>query len=364
MSLKINKDEAVELIRKEAAAGPLSAKWVEKIEHLSQLCEAGVSKTHIAFFGTAVLAKAMNRKADLFAIKPEHAPDNPNAFSARTLCHSVLVPLAAEVGMSLGVSGREPLNNQPYFRMTRLDDGTPVHAGGRAAFDYMVGLVRELQSLADEKSARKVLRAFIAVRRNYLLRYLDFDGTVSATTDSLLSAIKSFVNDDIDGGKRAQAIVAGLLDVFAGKERVESGRINDPSRNYPGDVCVRSESVTTLWEKAFEVRNKPVSDSDIQIFGKKCAEMGVRECALVMVYEKQKPLGTEALNKWARKFGISLTLFVGWDEFVDQVLFWAELPKPVAAERAAESIYERLVAVEASTKALALWNSLISKGEA
>jgi hypothetical protein len=46
------------------------------------------------------------------------------------LCHSVLVPLSAELGFSLGVTGREPLNNQPYFRMTRLDDGTPVHAGG------------------------------------------------------------------------------------------------------------------------------------------------------------------------------------------------------------------------------------------
>jgi SacI restriction endonuclease len=67
------------------------------------ICDEGVSKTHVAFLGTAMLAKGMNRCADLFAIKPEHAENNPNAFSARTLCHSVLVPLAAELGINLGV---------------------------------------------------------------------------------------------------------------------------------------------------------------------------------------------------------------------------------------------------------------------
>ena len=50
--------------------------------------------------------------------------------SADSGCHSVLVPAAAELGISLGVTGREPLNNQPYFRMTRLGDNQPVHAGG------------------------------------------------------------------------------------------------------------------------------------------------------------------------------------------------------------------------------------------
>jgi hypothetical protein len=63
-----------------------------------------------------MLAKSVNHEADLFAIKPDHAPDNPLAFSARTLCHGIIVPLSAELGISIGVTGREPLNNQPYFR--------------------------------------------------------------------------------------------------------------------------------------------------------------------------------------------------------------------------------------------------------
>ena len=157
--MKLDKVRAAEIIRKQAArlaSDKGDPAWIAKVERLSKLCAEGVSKTHITFLGTAMLAKALDLRADLFAIKPAHAKNNEQAFSARTLCHSVLVPLAAELGVSLGVTGREPLNNQPYFRMTRLDDGTPVHGGGRAAFDYMVELVRELQALKSEDRAAGV----------------------------------------------------------------------------------------------------------------------------------------------------------------------------------------------------------------
>ncbi len=115
-----------------------ASKWQKKIERFSQLCEQGRTKTHIAFLGTSLLAKAVDLDVDLYAIKPRHAPNNPQAYSARSLCHTVLVPLSAELGIDIGVTGREPLNNQPYFRMTRLDDGTPIHGSSRAAFEYML----------------------------------------------------------------------------------------------------------------------------------------------------------------------------------------------------------------------------------
>ncbi|MDQ8727388.1 restriction endonuclease, SacI family [Bradyrhizobium sp. LHD-71] len=342
-----------------AAAGEADPVWIGKVERLSQLCADGVSATHIAFLGTAMLAKAADRRADLFAIKPTHAKDNPNAFSARILCHGVLVPLAAELGFNIGVTGREPLNNQPYFRMTRLDDGTPVHAGARAAFNYMVELVRELDGLSSEAPARDALRAFIAVRLKYQPRYLDFGGEAAIAPDALTSAIIRLVLDNSEGGRRAQAVVAGLMDAVAGPTRVESGRINDPSRKYPGDVCVRSATNPDAWEKALEVRDKPVTAADVQIFGKKCVDLGVREAAVVMVSEQQERLDRKALNEWAHGFGIGLTLFQGWPMFVDQALFWSGEPKPVAAGQAVRFIHQRLVAVEASPEAVALWQKLV-----
>lgn len=334
--------------------------WVERIEHLSKLCAEGVSSTHIAFLGTSILAKAVDASVDLFAIKPTHAPGNSKAYSARTLCHSVLVPLAAELGINIGVSGREPLNNQPYFRMTRLGDGTPVHPGGRAAFDHMLDLVGELQAMESKRHVRAALRAFILVRRRYQPRYQANDGAVAVNPQRLAADIASLVSENAEGGKRAQAVVAGLFDVVVGIDRVESGRINDPSRRYPGDVCIRS--IGGGWEKAIEVRDKPVKTSDAYIFGKKCVDMGVREAAVVMVSPKQKPLNEDALFAWAADFGIGLTLFYDWPAFVEQALFWAAAPKPVAAVDAVERIEARLIAVEASPKAVSLWQALTRAG--
>lgn len=359
--MKLDKARAAEIVREQVARLAVDKgdpAWISKVERLSQLCEEGVSKTHITFLGTAMLAKALDLRADLFAIKPTHAKDNENAYSARTLCHSVLVPLAAELGVSLGVTGREPLNNQPYFRMTRLDDGTPVHEGSRAAFDYMVGLVRELDALRSEERALGALRSFIGVRMGYQPRYGAHDGTTLITPERLTAAIQEFVRADSEHGKRAQAIVAGLLDVFATPTRVESGRINDPSRKYPGDVCVRSEVDAALWEKAFEVRDKPVAVSDVQIFGKKCVDMQVLEASVVMVNDRQPPLDAAHFAQWAAGFGLGLTLFHGWPEFVDQVLFWSALPKFIGANQAVGFIHQRLVAVEAAPQSVALWSEL------
>ncbi len=361
--MHLDRERAAQIIREQAhlaARDPGDPSWLKKVERLSQLCEEGVSKTHIAFLGTTMLAKSLTRQADLFAIKPRHAKgeDKERAFSARTLCHSVLVPLAAEIGINLGVTGREPLNNQPYFRMTRLDDGTPVHPGGREAFDYMVMLVRELQALPNEAKALDALRAFISVRKKYQPRYAALDGEAAVTPASLQEAIIALVKANSEGGRRAQAVVAGLLDVLAGAERVESGRVNDPSRNYPGDVCVRAESDPGIWEKAFEVRDKPVTESDIRIFGKKCIDMGVREAAVVMVSDRQPLLNEKDLGRWAEGFGLGLTLFRGWETFIDQSLFWSDLPKPVAATRAVARISARLISVEASPEAVASWGEL------
>lgn len=337
---------------------PIDASWEARVERLSRLCAEGVSSTHIAFLGTAILAKTMRVDVDLFAIKPNHAIGNANAYSARSLCHAVLVPLAAEFGISIGVTGREPLNNQPYFRMTRLGDGTPVHAGGRAAFDYMVELVQKLQAIKNVNKACAALRAFVVVRRRYQPRYTTGDGKLTITPETLAINITRLVRENSEHGRRAQAVVAGLVDVFAGAERVESGRINDPSRNYPGDVCVRSADGTS-WEKALEVRDKPVKTSDVLIFCKKCVDMGVREAAVVMVAPKQAPLDSNALSQWTSEFGIGLTLFYGWPSFVDQVLFWASLPKTEAATLAVERIEARLVTVEALPESVAAWQSLV-----
>lgn len=365
MSLKMSAPVASQILRSEAdgaKVGSIDPAWQRKLEEFSQLCEDGASKTHVAFLGTAMLAKAVDPRADLRAIKPKLSPDNPNAYSARSLCHGVLVPISAELGFSLGVSGREPLNNQPYFRMTTLGDDTPVHAGGRKAFDRMIALVDELQAMSSG-DARAALRAFIEVRRRFQRLYASAssDGAI-LTPGELLGAIQSLVGGASEGGRRAQAVAAGLLDVVAGSGRVESGRVNDPSRNYPGDVAVLAAEVAegfpAVFEKAFEVRDKPVKLSDVALFGRTCRERGVQKAAMLLVSEAQLAVDPDEVVHWSEANGISMTMFVGWAEFVEQCLFWSSASRSAAAAMAVDTIRERLVGVEASVGAVTMWDDL------
>ena len=361
MAISFDRDEAESIVRRSAAAaddGRFHRTWFKKVEKLSELCSGNASKTHIAFLGTAMIAKAMCLDVDLRALKAKGAKDNPRAYSARSLCHSVLVPLAAELGISIGVTGREPLNNQPYFRIIRLGDGTPVHANGLAGFNYTVELVDELQSVSTKRTARAALAAFIAERRRHQVRYVAPEGESAITPEDLVAAVCALVQDGSEGGRRAQAVVAGLLDAFAGPERVESGRINDPSRKHPGDVCVQAAIAKESWEKAFEIRDKPVSLSDVRIFGAKCAEMGVQEAAVVAVADDQVALDAVALAGWSNELGIGMTLFTSWESIVEQALFWAGDAKPIAARRAVKYIHERLIKIEASSSAVELWVQL------
>ena len=363
MSLKMDARAAGQILRSEAEAartGPVDVGWQRKVEEFSQLCEVGASKTHVAFLGTAMLAKAMDAHADLRAIKPKLSPDNPNAYSARGLCHGVLVPVSAELGFSLGVSGREPLNNQPYFRMSTLGDDTPVHAGGRAAFDYMVQLVDELQA-ASSAEARDALRAFIEVRRKFQRLYAaSASGSATIAPAQLLEAIQSLVGAASEGGKRAQAVAAGLLDVVAGSGRVESGRVNDPSRHYPGDIAVLvaevADGISAVFEKAFEVRDKPVKLSDVALFGRSCRERGVQKAAMLLVAGAQLAVDPGEVSRWSEANGISMTIFIGWPHFLDQCLFWSSASRVEATAMAVDTIRERLVGVEASVAAISMWD--------
>jgi hypothetical protein len=362
MTLRINTKDAEAILRAAAASGaPIDTAWERDVERLSQLCEDGISKTHIAFLATSLLAKVVELRVDLRAIKPKHSSDNPNAYSARSLCHGVVVPLSAELGFSLGVSGREPLNNQPYFRMTALGDNTPVHPGGRAAFDFMMDLVDRAQRLSVP-AAQKALAAFIAVRRRYQRSYASADTSEAVSPDALVNAITTLVSADSEGGRRAQAVVTGLLDVVFGAGRVHSGRINDPSRHFPGDVAVmendQADGRRDICEKAFEVRDKPVRFSDVAVFGRTCIDRGVREAAMVLLSNAQPPIELDEVRHWADTIGISVTLFLGWDSFVEQCLFWASPPTRDASTLAVAAIRQRLIGVEASSDAVSKWDTL------
>lgn len=362
MTITFDGREAKSFLKDQAilsAKGDIDTEWAKKIGEFSTLCEEAGVRTHIAFLGASLLAKSLNPKVDLYKIKPKHTPAD-NAYSARTLAHGVLVPIAIECGFDIGTSGREPLNNQPYFRMTYLGDETPVSGRGRPPFNMMMDFIVQLSKL-DAHNASAALRSFIAVRRTYLKTFAKYDTKVAVTLEEFSEAVEAFVNENSENGKRAQAVAAGLFDLVESPDRVLSGRVNDPSRMHPGDVCVLNIEDPSLFDKALEVRDKPVSESDVRVFGNICAKHGVSDVAMLMVSGKQEILNMASLGEWASQRGLAFRLFYGWNDIISEALFWGPTPMRPAVASAVAYIEDRLAEVEVSEDGYALWGSIFRK---
>lgn len=356
--MRIDKVRAKEILRRCAIAvniqprPKLDAAWVKKIEKLSELCEECNARTHIAFFCTALVAKATEPGVNVFWIK---ARSHPDGFSATSLCADVVAPLAIEHDFSIGVTGSNPLNNQPYFRISNLSaENLPVATRAQKAFGYMLELIREVDKITDPKQVETVLRSFIKVRKNYVSRHEPLKaGDVHPI--KVQELIMKFVRQKSERGRRAQAVVAGIMDVVS-KGKVETGRVNDPSRRLSGDVQVfASEDRNKTQYKAIEVRDKPVSFSDVKVYCNRCLEKGVTDIAVVMVHKDQKKLDRDKLNKWAKDKKLHLSLFYGWNDIVNQAFFWSQEPGFTAAKKALEAVHERLIEIEVSEIGIKFW---------
>jgi len=361
--LNFNKADAEALLRNEAALaekGDFDPEWKQVVEDFSEMSR-GSPQTHIAFLGTAMLAKALNLDVDVFAIKA--GTSDHRAYSVRSLGHGALVPHAVELGINLGVTGREPLNNQPYFRSDRMSPDIVVHSTARPLIGELCRILERLDKINDADAARAAFRAFIHVRRQYTPGYQEILATdEDVSTERLIRSIAEFVKENSEGGKRAQAVVAGLMDLFAGPDRVVTSRINDPDRHLPGDVGVRSTNEPDKWERVFEVRDKLVPQSDVYHFASKALTDGVEEAGIVAVDEQQEDIPFDEPRAWALERGLALSLFRGWNDFVSQVVFWSEQPQRDATKIALSLIYERLIEVEVSEDGAKLWRQLSAKG--
>jgi hypothetical protein len=145
---------AVEWAQDPAVALP--AEWCERTMEVGRAS----SRTFVAVLGTALLAKATDLRADTLTLKEN---TGERAYSARGLCHQVLVPAAVDFGFHLGATGREPLNNQPFFRYNRVDEIERVPATARPALDHLVECLR-LADRLDREEALQALAAFLRMR--------------------------------------------------------------------------------------------------------------------------------------------------------------------------------------------------------
>ena len=354
--MKINYDLARKILEDEVAEArsiQLKGVWVDRFRALSVECETK-NKTMIAMLGTALLAKATHIDVDPFSLQVGDDKDS-HSYSARALCKEVLAAESTRLGLDLGVTGREPLNNQPFFGKSRVTAKMNVHPSAEKALGLLVDALKALSNVTTEKEARAALRAFLFVReRKKTVVELDEGDGDKLSDGDLSELIRKFVASDSEGGKRAQAIAAGLLDGMQGKDRIRVSRVNDPSRRIPGDVGILETPKGQQIERVFEVRDKPITEQDLNNLLERVRATEVTKVGMLAVSKDQKSFDTRRAVSRAESRGVRLGVYFGWDAFVKEALFWSRLPR-LSVGPAFRSILARLIELEVSATGQATW---------
>jgi SacI restriction endonuclease len=310
--LQVVLERAVVLAESDAKLPDL---WLERTARIS----ASPSKTYIAALGTALLAKAADPAIDALTIKSKAGT---NAYSMRGVV-KVLAERAPDYGYHLGVTGPEPLNNQPWFGSSRVDRITNLRPDVNPFHRDLVRYLSDLNRLSSDE-ALLGLAAFLRLR----LRYGDEERARAASLrvnpggasfGDLLEVLEAFVLDDPEGGRRGQALVAAVLDLA--HDDVELAAINDP-RMF--DVAVRDDGVETL---GVDVKQKVVDESAVLHLAKEAAERSVDKVLLVALAPEQRALDRPRISQLAQEdHGVLASVYEGVRELLTQVALQSPLP--------------------------------------
>lgn len=352
MPIKINYDaaqqvllEALELARSDAR---LPVIWKSHSRAVFGL----EAKTWTPAFATMLLAKATDDGIDTMSLKVE--PSNPSSYSARGLCHKILVPAAVEHNFSIRNTGREPLNNQPFFRYDRIDEIDRVR--NPEDREYFFDVAEQVNALATDE-ALKALAAFLheAIAVN-----AEAQG-VTVKTDGLTAsgariAVQDFLRADaLDRPHRLQAFAAACLELLY--DEVKTRRLNDPSRDFPGDVHAMMEGATAV---AVEVRGKAVNASDLATFAKECERAGVRRAVMFVDSPDQKDLDAEQVMAAGGISTTQVAVYTSAARLLANVFIWAKEPLDDTIESFSEGFLDQLRHIEVTVPTLQEWTRAVA----
>ena len=315
MSISLDHTQAKKILLAEAAAARSGDKttlvdaWCDRVAKLGELCPHGKSSTVIAALGTALLAKATDSRVDIYALLDRG--EAPDSYSARSLADNVWARSRAALEIDLGANGTNPLNNTPFIGKTRIDQITGVR--NREGWQFFLACLEALAELRSSTEIREALRGFILARTISLLPPIEVDPQAgdALLESELIDAIDRYVAEDSEGGRRAQASVAALLDAAFGPECVTVGVINDPDRHAPLDISVTNDEGE--YSIAFEVKDKPIGESHVQASIEKTVKRhALRNLAFVAVSRRQELVNFDEVVRWAATRGVKITVFTGW----------------------------------------------------
>lgn len=309
--------------------------------------------------GTALLARATDPRVDPLSLK-SGGPAAPGyeSYSARSVATNALAPEAKEHRVDIGTRGREPLNNQPFFRYDHVFPEMVVKENARPSLLTLVQALERLRELPEDELL-PALAAFIAVNRQSARRPPPRISVNVAhwTVDEFVDAVASFVTDWPEDGKRGQAMVAAALDLSY--PLVKLGHINDPSRRLPGDVHSFIDEEAILPLLATEVKQKAASRSDILIWADSLRAAGLQRGHYVLLAPNQPDISaSDVTYDVLCNHNILVSVFASAREFMLAAITWACVDVNGFLEEFPSRMAGRLQEAGVSPESLAQWASL------
>lgn len=357
MGIRIDKDRAHRVLTRAHSmaadyAVEVPSHWIAITRQIGE----SPSRTFVAGFGAALLAKATDDGVDPLSIKSAYSE---RAFSLRTLCHSVLVPHSKEAipTYHLGATGREPLNNQPYFRYDHLD---AIERVSRSAYPYLAILKRELRRAdgLDTAEACRALAAFIRERISVQIA-VDEMRLVDVSRATSIAALRQVLTlflaeEQSERPARLQATVIGLV-ACVSPEQPSMQRLNDPSRRVPGDVHVPALSPRFT----AEVRGKPVPQHEAEDFVRACGSAGIGTAWIVALSDDHKAIDRDALLDIGLETCVLSAVFESIDELLVGLFAIPSLASGDVLDRVGPAVSDALRALETSTDTIREWTRLL-----
>lgn len=330
------------------SSAPLPVEWLSHTRTVFGL----KSKTWTPALATLLLAKAVDENADTLSLKAEQ--DDPHAYSARVLCHTVLVPAAVTYGFSIRNTGREPLNNQPFFRYDRIDKIERVQKP--ADLEFFVAISRQANKLTSAEAAQ-ALAAFLREALAVAAEAQSITAkAVGLSPEGARIAVEDFLRyDATDRPQRLQAFAAACLGLIY--DGVQTRRLNDPSRDSPGDVQVVSAGRTSL---AAEVRGKVVTATELSAFVTACRAAGVERAIMFVDAANQIDLTTHVLVHAHHEPSVHLAAFSSASQLLGDCLLWSPIPLTDAIQAFSTSFLLKLRQIEATTQTLQEWSRAVA----
>ncbi|MFG3681817.1 restriction endonuclease, SacI family [Micromonospora chalcea] len=321
-------------------------------EHWSELTrKVGYSTrgSDSVVLGCALLAKACDRRIDPFVVKLDVTE---RGYHMRGIADHVLAPARDRYGFDLGSESANPTNGSTWLKPRSLHD---IVTRDKDSFAFLL----EVLGKVDELNEDEALYAFAAWLRERFAVALRSQPIVIADTDSdlahLVSAAEAFVLEKPERGGRGQALAAASLSLIWSD--VETGKINDPSRHWPGDVHVfhAAEKVPIV---AIEVKQREVTEGEVWAFARRCATQGIKNVMYVALSPRQRGLQELSASDFARELDCVFTWICGVEELVFHAFAWSPRGVEGNIRNLARGMVRRMVEVGIPVSSQKRWAEL------